>query len=194
MSRNDISATAQRIAARLTAGARVLEVATGPGYLAIEVARLCGAPVDALDISRTFVSIATRNAQQAGVQVNVRHGDVHVMPWGDGTFDCLVCRAAFKNFSRPDVALREMRRVLKPDGQALIIDMRREVSNEEIDAAVASMATSRMSTWVIGRTFKGMLRRRAYGMEALRDMALAAGFTRCDIAPVGIGFEAWLDR
>ena len=58
----------------LPAGAKVLEVAPGPGYLAIEIARL-GFQVTALDISRTFVQIGTDKARQAGVSVDFRQGD-----------------------------------------------------------------------------------------------------------------------
>src|SRR4030088_3105112 len=49
----------------LPVGARVLEVAPGPGYLAIEMARLGRVRVTGLDISRTFVQIASENARQA---------------------------------------------------------------------------------------------------------------------------------
>lgn len=58
---------AQRLTAGLTAGADVLEVAPGPGYMAIEMARTGRVRVTGLDISRSFVKIATENAIQAGV-------------------------------------------------------------------------------------------------------------------------------
>ena len=48
------------------------------------------------------------------------------MPFEDNEFDFVLCRAAFKNFSEPVAALREMHRVLKPGGKALIIDLRRD--------------------------------------------------------------------
>src|SRR5579864_7601256 len=51
----------------LAAGSRVLEVAPGPGYLAIEIARLGTFEVTGMDISRTFVEIASDNARKAGV-------------------------------------------------------------------------------------------------------------------------------
>src|SRR2546427_10669598 len=57
---------ASQITAGLPAGARVLEVAFGPGDLAIEMARL-GCQVSGNDLSRTFVDIATENAHQAAV-------------------------------------------------------------------------------------------------------------------------------
>src|SRR2546427_4452088 len=58
----------------LAAGADVLEVAPGPGYLAIEIARLGRFHVTGLDISRSFVRIAGENARQAGVSNRLRSG------------------------------------------------------------------------------------------------------------------------
>src|SRR3954470_14015147 len=71
---------ARELTAGLPAGARVLEVAPGPGYLAIAIARL-GYQVTGLDISHTFVEIATDNASRAGVIATFRHGDVARMPF-----------------------------------------------------------------------------------------------------------------
>src|SRR5262245_65364570 len=71
----DFKACAQRIAARLPRRARVLEVAPGPGYLAIELARVGPYRVTGLDISLSFVRMATVYAQQAGVEVEFRQGN-----------------------------------------------------------------------------------------------------------------------
>ena len=95
---------------------RVLEIAPGPGYLAIELARLGAFSITGVDVSQTFVRIASANAARAGVEVDFRHGDAHRLPFGRASFDFIVCRAAFKNFTDPVGALGEMRRVLKPGG------------------------------------------------------------------------------
>src|SRR3979411_826764 len=62
------------LTAGLPDGAQVLEVAPGPGYLSIEMARLRRFHVPALDISHTFVEIASTNAGGAGVHVAFTHG------------------------------------------------------------------------------------------------------------------------
>src|SRR5215475_13546230 len=80
------SALAAAIAARLAPGARVLEVAPGPGYLAIELARR-GLRVSAIDISRSFVRIAGDNARAAGFDIDVRQGNASQLPCADGSFD-----------------------------------------------------------------------------------------------------------
>src|SRR5262245_11764444 len=65
-------ALAARIAERLRPGAKILEIAPGPGYLAIALARLGRYNITGLDISRSFVTIATENAVRAGVEVDFR--------------------------------------------------------------------------------------------------------------------------
>src|SRR5260370_38120239 len=109
---------AAQLTAGLPDGARVLEVAPGPGYLAIEIARNGRLHVTALDISRTFVQIASENARKAGVSVDFRNGDVAKMPFEAESFDLVVCQAAFKNFTLPRTALAEMHRVLRTGGTA----------------------------------------------------------------------------
>ncbi len=115
---------ARALAVGLPENASILEVAPGPGFLAIELARLGKFQVTGLDISKTLVGIATENARKAGVAVTFRLGNASAMPFEDGSFDLVVCRAAFKNFSEPVRAIAEMYRVLKPGGKAFIFDLR----------------------------------------------------------------------
>src|SRR3954447_22938970 len=96
-SMDEFRADARRVAAQLRDGGRVLEVAPGPGYLAVELAKLGGYRVVGLDVSASFVRLATQHAATAGVDVTFRHGDAAAMPFGDASFDFVVCRAAFKN-------------------------------------------------------------------------------------------------
>src|SRR5262245_56074388 len=86
--------TARAVAERVPPGGRVLEVAPGPGYLAIEIAR-SGRQVAALDISESFVAMVGENAKRAGVVIDVRHGNAAAMPFADVSFDFVVCMAAF---------------------------------------------------------------------------------------------------
>src|SRR3984885_558387 len=128
----DFEALARRVAETVPPGGSVLEVAPGPGYFAIALAKIGGRHVTGLDISHTFVEIARRGAAEAGVDVEFRQGNVSEMPFAADSFDYLLCRAAFKNFADAPRALAEMHRVLKPGGRALIIDLRRDVSSEAI--------------------------------------------------------------
>src|SRR5690348_9893681 len=67
---------AQAVTAGLPAGSAILEVAPGPGFLAIKLARLARYQVSGLEISRTFVDIERRNAIAAEVSVDFRLGSV----------------------------------------------------------------------------------------------------------------------
>lgn len=188
----DFRRTARSIADRLPAGAHVLEIASGPGYLSIELAKLGAYAITGLDISKSFVRIATQNARRAGLTVEFRLGDAHALPFPTRSLDLIVCRAAFKNFTDPVTVLREMHRALKPDARALIIDMRKDVSDAMIDAVVKSRPGGRVNALITGWTFKHMLRKRAYHGNDMRAMATGAGFARCDIVEASIAMEVWL--
>jgi ubiquinone/menaquinone biosynthesis C-methylase UbiE len=185
---------AERIAGSLTDGARILEVAPGPGYLAIELAKHGLFHVSGLDISKTFVQLAADNAAQAGVAADFHHGDAANMPFDADSFDVIVCMAAFKNFTEPVRALNEMHRVLKTGGRALIIDLRPDVSDAAIAAEVKKMRLSWFSAVLTKLTFKYMLRKRAYSREQLRHMASQTPFKTCEIREESIGYEVSLGK
>ena len=185
--------TARVITERVRPSARVLEVAPGPGYLAIELARR-GYAVTALDISKSFVRIARENAAKAGVVIEVRHGNAAQMPFADASFDYVVCMAAFKNFTDPIGAINEMHRVLKPGGQGAILDLRKDATREELDAEVRNMHLSPLNTWLTRWTFQWMLLRLAYTREHLEQMAGRSRFGGGEIVSNGIGCELRLTK
>ena len=170
---------------------RILEVAPGPGFLSIELARRGKTQVTGLDISKTFVELARRNAAAAGVRVDFQHGNASRMPFPDNRFDLLVCRAAFKNFSEPEQALCEMKRVLRPGGRGVIFDLRRDVPMSEIRRYVDGLGLRAFSRWFTLLTFRFMLLKRAYTREAMERMIQSVGFSRFTIEARDIGFEAW---
>jgi ubiquinone/menaquinone biosynthesis C-methylase UbiE len=172
----------------LPVGAEVLEVAPGPGYLAIEMARLGRVRVTGLDISRTFVQIAGENARQAGVSVDFRQGDAAVMPFEAESFDLIVCQAAFKNFMQPASALDEMHRVLRRGGTAVIHDMSSDASHADIEDEVRKMELGRLSTFTTKATLE-MLRRRAYSPDRFKRLASESAFRGCEIQSEGIGLD-----
>jgi ubiquinone/menaquinone biosynthesis C-methylase UbiE len=185
-------ALAREIAAGLDRGDWVLEVAPGPGYLAIELARL-GLEVTGLDVSRTFVRIASEEAAKAGLKATFRQGDAAELPFEADSFDFVVCRAAFKNFSNPLRALQEMRRVLRPGGRALIIDMRRDATDGAIDDEVSKMRLGPIDAFVTRGVLRS-LRRRAYSHADLTRMVAQSGFGASKINAGPIGFEVRLSR
>jgi ubiquinone/menaquinone biosynthesis C-methylase UbiE len=190
----DFSALAQRVTATLPAGSRILEVASGPGYLAIEIARRGEYQVTGLDISCSFVEIATRNARQANVNIDFRQGNASAMLLPENTFDLILCRAAFKNFSQPVAAMNEMHRVLKPGGRALIFDLRKDASMDDINAYIKQSDLSWANSAIYKMTFRYVLLPRAYSKQQFVDMASNSAFEGAHIDASGIGFEVALQK
>ena len=150
--------SAKQVSEMISEGATILELAPGPGYLAIQLAKLGNYHIVGLDISATFVEIARAKAKEAGVDIDFRLGNAAQMPLADGLFDLIVCSAAFKNFAEPVKALDEMFRVLKPGGKALIIDLRPDVSSEVIEKHIREdMALTGINFLLTKWAFKYML-------------------------------------
>jgi ubiquinone/menaquinone biosynthesis C-methylase UbiE len=190
----DFAALAQRVTAALPTGSDILEVAPGPGYLAIEIARRGPYQVVGLDISHTFVEIAARNAREANVEIDFRQGNASAMPFPESTFDLILCRAAFKNFSQPVTALNEMHRVLKPGGQAFIVDLRKDASMDDINAYIKQSDLGWANAVIYKVTFRYLLLPRAYSRQQFLDMASKSAFAGARIAASGIGFEVTLQK
>ena len=189
---DEFKGIARRIAAHIGHGARVLEVAPGPGYLAIELVKLTGCRLVGLDISRTFVRIAGENARQAGLRIDFEQGDAADLPFPAEQFDFIVCRAAFKNFARPLAALDEMHRVLNSGGMALIIDLRKDFSRDAVNAYVRDRGV--IAGAFIKLTFNTMLKKRAYTKESMAELVARSRFGQGDIRLDPMGFEVWLRK
>jgi ubiquinone/menaquinone biosynthesis C-methylase UbiE len=190
----EFQALAHRVADQVAPGGSVLEVAPGPGYFAIELARLGGRHVVGLDISHTFVEIARRGAAEAGVDVEFHQGNVSAMPFPADSFDYLVCRAAFKNFSDPPGALSEMHRVLKPGGRALIIDLRRDVTPAAIRREVQGLKLGPINSFVVRQIFRFMLIKRAYTKGEFRELIADSPFQAGDVQESLTGVEITLTK
>ena len=101
--------------ARIRAGQRVLDVGCGTGVAAVTAART-GAQVFALDLSPVLIEHGKKNATLAGVEIQFKEGDVEALPYEDASFDIVLSQFGHMFAPRPDVAVAEMLRVLKPGG------------------------------------------------------------------------------
>ena len=192
--RSRFTEQAQMVRERVPVGGDVLEVAPGPGYLSVKLASTGDYTVTGLDISESFVRIARGKAADAGVHVDFRHGNASAMPFDAGSFDLVVCFAAFKNFSDPVGALREMHRVLRPGGIALINDLRRDVSKEAVDEEVARMGLSPISRMMTRYTLKSFLPRRAYDKRQFAAMVGHTDFRSYDIQETRMSLDVELRK
>jgi ubiquinone/menaquinone biosynthesis C-methylase UbiE len=180
------------IAAKATQGSKILEIAPGPGYLSIELAKR-GYDVSGVELSADFVEIEKKNAIENGVKVDFQQGNAASLPHPDGTFDFLVCMAAFKNFSEPQTALDEMYRVLKPEGTALVIDMNRENTKADIEEAMMDHTEMKgFDRWFVKMSFKTFLKKGAYSQRELEGFISRTMFQKHEIIKQGVGFFIWL--
>jgi ubiquinone/menaquinone biosynthesis C-methylase UbiE len=128
------------------------------------------------------------------VRAEFRHGDAANMPLPDDGFDFTICTAAFKNFPEPVKVLDEIFRVLKRGGEAVIIDLRKDASAEELDDYMNQMKLSWINSLTTKFTFRRMLLRWAHTEEEMRSYATESLFKACRIVESGIGFEVWLKK
>jgi len=102
-------------------GKRALDVGTGTGDFAVYLARI-GFEVTGIDISEEMIRRTRKNASAQGLDIDLRTGDAEDVGFGDGTFDVVTARNLLWTLPRPERALREWRRVLKPGGTLIISD------------------------------------------------------------------------
>jgi SAM-dependent methyltransferase len=101
--------------AGVEAGSTVLDVACGTGVVALSAARL-GATVTGIDLTPELIARAKENSALMGLEVGWHEGDVEALPVADATFDFVVSQFGHMFAPRPDMAIKEMLRVLKPGG------------------------------------------------------------------------------
>jgi demethylmenaquinone methyltransferase/2-methoxy-6-polyprenyl-1,4-benzoquinol methylase len=104
--------------ARVGPGSRALDVATGTGDLAIELASR-GASVVGSDFSEGMLDVARRKAPG----LTWEQGNALALPYEDGTFDAATVGFGARNFSDLDRGLREMARVVRPGGRVVVLEI-----------------------------------------------------------------------
>ena len=99
---------------------RVLEVAVGTGrdlphYPA-------GVTITGIELSPAMLAIARQRAAGLGREVDLREGDAEHLPFGDSSFDTVLCALSLCTIPGPATAIAEMNRVLVPGGRLLLLD------------------------------------------------------------------------
>jgi demethylmenaquinone methyltransferase/2-methoxy-6-polyprenyl-1,4-benzoquinol methylase len=107
--------------AALSPGDRALDVATGTGDLAIELAGRVGpgGEVVGSDFSEGMLELARRKAPE----LRFEHGNALALPYDDDTFDAATVGFGARNFSDLPQGLREMARVVRPGGRVVILEI-----------------------------------------------------------------------
>ena len=106
---------------------RILDVACGTGDSTISIAKAAGegSTVTGVDISEGMMALVEGKAAKAGVadRIRLQVADGEALPYEDGAFDCVTCAFGIRNFEHKEQGLSEFRRVLKPGGKAVILEL-----------------------------------------------------------------------
>ncbi len=110
-------------AARLSGSERVLDIATGPGYIAEAFAKEAREVVG-VDLTHAMLAIARERTGERGVKnISFHTGDAQNLPFEENQFDVVVCRLALHHVQQPSKVLGEMSRVCRGGGTVLVEDI-----------------------------------------------------------------------
>lgn len=118
---------------------RALDVACGTGDFSMQIARQTGAAVTGVDISAEMLKIGQEKIAAAGWaveaipcggmpaaepgKIHLEAGDCENLTFADGAFDVVCCAFGVRNFQHVEAGLREMRRVVRPGGRVVILEL-----------------------------------------------------------------------
>ncbi|MFT3803750.1 MAG: methyltransferase domain-containing protein [Burkholderiaceae bacterium] len=109
--------------ARSRPGSRILDLGCGGGHVAYHVAEHAGEVV-AYDLSPSMLAAVENEARRRGLaNVRIEQGSCERLPFDAQAFDLVLCRFSAHHWQDLKAGLREARRVLRPDGQAVFIDI-----------------------------------------------------------------------
>lgn len=118
----------------------VLDVGTGPGALAVEIARRADTHVVGVDLAPEMLATAGRRAAEAGVTARVRFvvADAAQLPMPDSSVDLVVSSLSLHHWADPAAILAELHRVVRPGGSVILYDVRFSYSPRQFAAFVAA--------------------------------------------------------
>jgi ubiquinone/menaquinone biosynthesis C-methylase UbiE len=167
---------------------KILEIGPGPGYLSIEIAKLGNFQITGLDISETMIEIARRNAQETGADVVFKLGDASDMPFKENTFDFIISSGSLHHWKEPVKVFNEVHRVLKTNGEALIGDLRKGASKEEVDR-IAKKIDSFIMRWGLRHSLK-----ETYSKDEIIELLSETEFKKGEVKENPIGLGIWLEK
>jgi ubiquinone/menaquinone biosynthesis C-methylase UbiE len=135
----------QRIASDIkdkTISGSILDIGTGPGRLPIEIAKqIKNARLFGIDISHDMIKIARSNAGREGVgdRVEFRVGSAYDTGFKDDSVDMVVSTNTVHHLSKPVNAFNEIYRILKPGGEAWLLEGRKDCTKAEFEETVRSL-------------------------------------------------------
>jgi demethylmenaquinone methyltransferase/2-methoxy-6-polyprenyl-1,4-benzoquinol methylase len=102
----------------------ILDIATGTGDLAIQLAKTGASRIVGLDISPGMLAIGQKKVREKALtdQISMMVGDCEALPFGDAVFDVITVAFGVRNFEDLEKGLSEIYRVLKPGGMLVVLE------------------------------------------------------------------------
>jgi ubiquinone/menaquinone biosynthesis C-methylase UbiE len=164
---------------------RVLDVGTGTARIPIELCRRdARVEVHAIDLARHMLMLGERNVARAGLEGRIRLGqlDAKATPWAAGTFDTVLSNSIVHHIPQPQRVLREMWRLVRPQGALFVRDLERPDDARRVAALVETYAPLPD----VPPEIRAMYQRQRALFEASLFAALTAGEVRAMVEPLGI--------
>ncbi len=161
---------------------RVLDIATGAGFLALEFAKKADV-VMGCDLTRNMLLKAREKEMSLGLKnTGFLLSDVESLPFPDESFDIVSCRFAFHHFPNPEKALLEMRRVCRD--RLVLVD---GVSSEDVEKSLFHNSIEKI---------RDPSHVRIYSLSEIEEMFNVAGVDITNITHWDIpqDFEEWMTR
>ncbi|MDE6360236.1 MAG: bifunctional demethylmenaquinone methyltransferase/2-methoxy-6-polyprenyl-1,4-benzoquinol methylase UbiE [Muribaculaceae bacterium] len=177
----------------------VLDVATGTGDLALQLARaIPGAAVTGIDLSEGMLSVGRRKVEEAGLagRITLQQGDCLNLPFPDGSFDVVTVAFGVRNFEHLDRGYAEMARVLRKGGTLIILEL--SVPSSPLVKPFYSIYTKGIIP-LLGRMVSSDSRAYSYLPESIAAMPQGekmlalmegAGLTGCVLRPLTLGVSS----
>jgi len=179
---------AKRVAREIgpVSGAAVVDIATGPGFLLVELGKLIpGLTLIGADQAEPMLCILRHEAERAALGVRAVQGPAERLPLCDAEADVVTCKQLLHEVADAASVLREAARVLKPGGRLFLIDF--DATGSTLAALVVCGLLTVTRGRLIGRSFWRSFRSGLAGPK-VRELVLQAGFARADYCRSGFDY------
>lgn len=166
---------------QLRAGDTLLDLACGTGIVARTASKM-GINATGGDINEDMLSVARDRAPE----IDFRHADAQALPFGDGSFDAIICQQGLQFFPDKPAAAAECRRALNPGGRAIFCTARTLDENPLMSAQVSAIGDA------LGEDAAAPIRAvcRFHDTDETRQLFSDAGFGKVAVEQVALKLHA----